>query len=146
MQKLPSGCNSISLCFQESFEKAPNSYSNGYSYFPVWDKNTHTEEEQFHLIKWFSLQCSLLPSVTLAQLHDALPLLSLSPRRDAMAGPRLLGGLVGRPSPVHPTQMELPCGVNSITAGTTGGRGRQRCHTALQYGTETQGLPPRLTL
>lgn len=84
-QKLPLGCNSTSLCFQESFEKPRTSYSDGHSCVWEWDKNTHTE--QLHLMTRFSLRCPLLPSVTLAQLHDALPSLSVRPRGDATAGP-----------------------------------------------------------
>lgn len=144
MQKLPLDCNNISLCLQESFEKSPSSYSNGYS--SISQCGTRTPNEQFHLIKLFSLQFSLFPSFILTELHEDVPLLSLKPWTDVIPGPKLIGCYMDKPDPAHPAQRKLLCITNLIKANTTGGRDRVLPKGSVILDRNTRSAPRTYTL
>ena len=96
-------------------------------------------EEQFHLIKPFSLQFSLFPSFILTELHEGVPLLSLNSWTDVILSPKVTGWYMNKPNPAHLAQRKLLCIISLIKANTTGGR-----DTVLPKGSVI--LLPRLTL
>ena len=113
---------------------------------PISHCRTRTaNEEQFHLIKPFSLQFSLFPSFILTELHEGVPLLSLNSWTDVILSPKVTGWYMNKPNPAHLAQRKLLCIINLIKANATGGR-----DTVLPKGSVTldriTGLLPRLTL